>query len=62
MIPTDIFYDEETRCIHVHVVAGPKAFLRIWLDQVHGGAPINPEWGWVLPDSAKRIWTEVEGE
>lgn len=39
--------------LSIEVIGGPKRYLRIWLDKMSA----QPEWGWVLHDTAVKLWS-----
>lgn len=45
-------------CISVKVVGGPKQYMRIWPQTILVGHdyPGGVEWGWVLHETAQKIW------
>jgi len=50
--------DGVQECISVRVVGGPKRYMRVWpaaiLDRQDYLAGV--EWGWVLHDTAVKVW------
>jgi hypothetical protein len=50
--------DDAEQCVVFDVVGGPKTFMRLWPDRPgRDGTGKLVEWGWVVGDTAVKIWS-----